>query len=384
MPMKYSTFRSKRCEPSRCSRIARFVSGVIQFSRPISSSGPHGLFETFSPSCSSSAFHVKVSSTLAIARSSSQVFDRALLLDQRAVQLGAAVAEEVQLVLTGERRSPCPAPSRASTSATSSASSVSPASASRVAVRVDDLAPAAELAPALLADPVRGQEVDRGSRRRARRVITSRLELRGAIGKFVGCATMSAPLQRERARDLREAEVVADIEPDPAERGVEDLELVARSDEAVDAEERQMRLAVGADQAVGADEHGGVVERVAVALEQPADRRGRRAARTRARAPRSSGPGSPPRTAAPPRRCRTCTRGSRTPGARAAGRRRPRLPRAARERRRDSAPSRRAWARSGPPRPASRGESNSLTFADDQRSASTTTSSARTRTWSRT
>ncbi len=53
---------------------------------------------------------------------------------------------------------------------------------------------------------------------------------------------------------------------------VEDLELVARGDEAVDAQERQMRLAVGADQAVGADEDRGVVERVAVALEQPRDR----------------------------------------------------------------------------------------------------------------
>src|SRR5205085_10440431 len=52
IPMKYSTFRSKTCPPSRCSRIARFVSGVIQFSRPISSSSPQGLFETFRPSLS--------------------------------------------------------------------------------------------------------------------------------------------------------------------------------------------------------------------------------------------------------------------------------------------------------------------------------------------
>ena len=50
IPMKYSTLRSKRWPPSRCSRIARFVSGVIQFSRPISSSGPQGLFETCTPS----------------------------------------------------------------------------------------------------------------------------------------------------------------------------------------------------------------------------------------------------------------------------------------------------------------------------------------------
>src|SRR5262249_58412539 len=101
MPMKYSTFRSKTCEPSRCSRIAWFVSGVIQLSRPISSSGPHGLSDTFSPSCSCSVFHVKVSSTLAIARSSLSGLDRALLLDQRAVHIGAPVAEEVQLVLPG-------------------------------------------------------------------------------------------------------------------------------------------------------------------------------------------------------------------------------------------------------------------------------------------
>src|SRR5919197_2944760 len=58
IPMKYSTFRSKTWRPSRCSRIVRFVSGVIQLSRPISSSGPHGLFETFTPSCSRTASYV--------------------------------------------------------------------------------------------------------------------------------------------------------------------------------------------------------------------------------------------------------------------------------------------------------------------------------------
>ena len=55
MPTKNSTLRSKTWLPSRCSRIARFVSGVIQLRRPISSSGPHGLFETFRPSCSRTA-----------------------------------------------------------------------------------------------------------------------------------------------------------------------------------------------------------------------------------------------------------------------------------------------------------------------------------------
>src|SRR5262245_17922598 len=103
MPTKYSTFRSKRCEPSRCSRIARFVSGVIQFRRPISSSGPQGLFETFRPSLSCSASQVKVSrSTCVIACSSLSGFDRALLLDERPIQLGPPVAEEVELVLAGD------------------------------------------------------------------------------------------------------------------------------------------------------------------------------------------------------------------------------------------------------------------------------------------
>src|SRR5436190_11980809 len=95
--MKYSTFRSNRCAPSRCSRIARFVSGVIQFSRPISSSGPQGLFETFSPSLSTSGSKVRLSSAVAIGSSSR--LDGLGLLDVGPVQLGAPVAEEVQLVV---------------------------------------------------------------------------------------------------------------------------------------------------------------------------------------------------------------------------------------------------------------------------------------------
>ena len=68
MPMKYSTLRSKTWLPSRCSRIALFVSGVIQFRRPISSSGPQGLFETLTPSRSSSGSNVRLSSVVAIRR----------------------------------------------------------------------------------------------------------------------------------------------------------------------------------------------------------------------------------------------------------------------------------------------------------------------------
>src|SRR4051794_14932743 len=160
MPMKYSTFRSKRCEPSRCSRIALFVSGVIQFSRPISSSAPHGLFETFSPSCSCSASQVNCSrSTCVIGCSSLSGFDRALLLDQRAVQLGAAVAEEVQLVLAGNDVVLVPRLLDLDVR-----DEEVPLVFARLGqprpVRIDDLAPAAELAPAFLADAVGDEEVD--------------------------------------------------------------------------------------------------------------------------------------------------------------------------------------------------------------------------------
>ncbi len=56
----------------------------------------------------------------------------------------------------------------------------------------------------------------------ARATVISSVWIRAATGKAVGCATMSAPVERERARGLREAEVVADLEPDPAEGGLED------------------------------------------------------------------------------------------------------------------------------------------------------------------
>ena len=91
-----------------------------------------------------------------------------------------------------------------------------------------------------------------------------------ATGKFVGWATKSAPAERERARHLREAEVVADLDPDPAQRRLPDVELVAGGREAVDAEERQVRLPVGADQTVRPDEDGGITEVVSVALEHAA------------------------------------------------------------------------------------------------------------------
>ena len=140
-----------------------------------------------------------------------------------------------------------------------------------------------------------------------------------ATGKFVGCATMSAPFERERARHLGEAEVVADLDADPAERRVPDVELVAGRDEAVDAEERQVRLPVRADQARRGRRgrrRCGAGRRRARAGRR---RRACRAARTRAPAPRRRrARASPRRTTGPPRGCRTCSPGSRTRAARAA------------------------------------------------------------------
>src|SRR5690349_9322038 len=161
MPMKYSTFRSKTCEPSRCSRIALFVSGVIQFRRPISSSGPHGLSETLSPSCSCSALNVNCSRSTSVMSCSSLVsgFDGRLLLDERAVEIRAPVAEEVELVLAWN-----------DVVLVTRLLEVDVRHEKRlgrhiglgesVAEWVDDLAASAELAPALLADAVRDEEVD--------------------------------------------------------------------------------------------------------------------------------------------------------------------------------------------------------------------------------
>src|SRR5437868_7236391 len=102
MPTKYSTLRSKTWRPSRCSRIARFVSRVIQLSRPISSRGPHGLFETLTPPLLSTG---SGTSSLSRAMDAPSVEVLGLhglgLLDEHAVELGAPVSEEVQLVLAG-------------------------------------------------------------------------------------------------------------------------------------------------------------------------------------------------------------------------------------------------------------------------------------------
>src|ERR1051326_941848 len=89
--------------PSRCSRIARFVSGVIQFSLPISSSSPQGLFETFRPSLSMIGSNDRASTSSTVAIATSLCLDYGLhFLDEPAVQLGPPVAKQVKLVLAGD------------------------------------------------------------------------------------------------------------------------------------------------------------------------------------------------------------------------------------------------------------------------------------------
>ena len=207
--MKYSTFRSKRCEPSRCSRIALFVSGVIQFSRPISSSGPHGLFETLRPSCSCSAFGVNALSTRH--RCSSLVRLRPAAAPRPAPRTGRAAGGRRGRARTRRgRRSPCRWPSRGRRRRRA-ASLGRVGLGESVAKGVNNLTASAELAPPLLADAVRDEEVDAvlGG---ARECDDLALQA-GGHGKLVGSATRSAPCSASVRVDLREAEVVADIRP---------------------------------------------------------------------------------------------------------------------------------------------------------------------------
>src|SRR4249920_1226091 len=83
-------------EPFRLSRIPFELSAVSQFSRPISSSGPQGLFETLTPSRS------RIDSNTYSPTLSSLYAGCLDVLDHGAVQLGPPVAEEVELVLAGD------------------------------------------------------------------------------------------------------------------------------------------------------------------------------------------------------------------------------------------------------------------------------------------
>src|ERR671937_494853 len=85
----------------RAWRIAALDSGVIQLRRPISSSGPQGLFETFSPSRSRIGSYVSFSSVVAKASSSDRGDGG---FGERPVELGPAVVEEAHLVLAGAQQ----------------------------------------------------------------------------------------------------------------------------------------------------------------------------------------------------------------------------------------------------------------------------------------
>src|SRR5581483_149122 len=160
IPMKYSTLRSKTWPPPRCSRIALFVSGVIQFSRPISSSGPHGLFETLSPSFSRIGSGISSWSFWVMVTATSLGRDALGLLHEGAVELWPPVAEQVHLVLSrrGDDRLLARTVEVDVGDEQRLAHGVGLGEAR--AVGSDDLAAAAELRGALTADAIRDQEID--------------------------------------------------------------------------------------------------------------------------------------------------------------------------------------------------------------------------------
>src|SRR5580765_4579852 len=102
MPRKYSTLRSNMCLPSRWSRMSRVDRRVTQFRRPISSRGPQGLFDTLTPprlntGSGTSSLSRAIAPPSGGGSSGPLDLDCLRLLDQRAVELGAPVAEEVKL-----------------------------------------------------------------------------------------------------------------------------------------------------------------------------------------------------------------------------------------------------------------------------------------------
>src|SRR5215468_11499806 len=106
MPRKYSTLRSNMCLPSRWSRMSRVDCLVTQFRRPISSRGPQGLFDTLTPPrLNTGSGTSSLSRAIAPPSGGGLVvlnLDCLRLLDERAVELGPPVAEEVELVLAGD------------------------------------------------------------------------------------------------------------------------------------------------------------------------------------------------------------------------------------------------------------------------------------------
>src|SRR5215207_459601 len=90
-----------------------------------------------------------------------------------------------------------------------------------------------------------------------------------ACGQYPSMSQRAAP-QRERSQRLDEAQVVADAQAQPAvRRGRDRQPAIPRCEHALLPAE-QVQLAVVEDQAVGAEQHGGVVEAVPRPLREPA------------------------------------------------------------------------------------------------------------------
>ena len=86
----------------------------------------------------------------------------------------------------------------------------------------------------------------------ARAGISVRAVLMAPVGQLVGSTIRSAPQQHQATRRFGKAAVVADVHAEAQAADVVDRErLIARRREAIDAEERQMNLAIGGDDARG-------------------------------------------------------------------------------------------------------------------------------------
>ena len=188
------------------------------------------------------------------------------------VELGATVAEPVDLELSGHEHRGLRAPRSRSTSTVATA-----ASQLRVerrgepgARRVDDPA-RREMGDAIDHAGAIGDRDEHPVLDRARRhdVVGEPRDLGRPVhrhGDDVGTS------ERERTTHLGEAEVVTDRHAEPAEGEVEHgAQPVARHDESVGAEDRQVGLAHVVHRTVGAEDRRGVVQRIAGALEESDD-----------------------------------------------------------------------------------------------------------------
>src|SRR5581483_4906739 len=139
-------------------------------------------------------------------------------------------------------------------------------------VRGDDLAAPNEARAALLSDAVAGDDVDTvfpgaGARQEVRRALCALRPVRRDEDDVRSA-------QRQRARRLREAHIVADQDADAGERQINDGQFRAPAHEAVYAQHGQMRFAIVRDQAARPGDERAVVERArrVVSFQQPDDR----------------------------------------------------------------------------------------------------------------